>query len=876
MAKASILSGVLFAFVAVVTTANECTFNQTVPMLDWTSLENCYTCSSESFDLGPNVTSLVLTSHNVANLPQINLTLLISLQITETSIREISTSLSLLSSLEYLIIGFNPLLVNINSTAFGALTSLTYIYLHNNRMLSSLPPFLFSNITNMKALLIEYNNISSFSPGVFSQTFSQYSNTEWYPFAPDHSMLFLTINGSSTRRSTIYRPFLSLVGNPFQTIEETVLLEVPRNIPILLSTNSSRINLESCCRLEWLINNNEQVLIFPYTIMCTLRNGSSAYLDELTGQVICPCLFASNATSHTISLPTRQDCINFAQPALLQNNTCSNEPCPDFTRRSSTYARLPPYQCLFQENEEGMGPITVFESKCQSCADPHCRKCPGSVTQCTLCVDGWAVYKASGLCLNPCPVNHYNNGTSCEMCAELACMRCNNRSCSECRFGQYLDPMSDFTCRRSCLLSPIASNGTVCESDVCSASCMNCSVANCANCVNDVNKCVECLPSFFLTATRDQCVAVCPVGFVKSAQSTCVPIPTHSSSSMNLAQMVVPIVLVVVAVLVVVGVLIYRRHFMRRMKDLTERLVTTEAEVTELKNAYEISYSELQLGAVIGSGTYGMVREGVFRGMEVAVKIINRNSAITGALERSEQEFEHEIGFLRRVRHPHVVFFHGCGHTPEHSRFVVTELMKNGSLRTVLSDASASLPWSRRRRFALDAARGMAYIHSLGKMHRDLKSGNLLVGSNNEVKVADFGTAAILQHTSTTGSVTTMPERASMRRTSLVNAQLTREVGTPLWMAPEVLNGLTYTYSADVYSYGMVLWEIATLRWPWEDDPSIVDAHHLRLAILGDKRPEIPPTVPQEFRNLITSCWRTTATERPEFKTIVEDPALLQ
>lgn len=90
------------------------------------------------------------------------------------------------------------------------------------------------------------------------------------------------------------------------------------------------------------------------------------------------------------------------------------------------------------------------------------------------------------------------------------------------------------------------------------------------------------------------------------------------------------------------------------------------------------------------------------------------------------QDFEQEISFMRTLRHPNVVLFFGSGTLSDGSRFLVTELMVNGSLRTVLSDPGRGFTHTEKCRFALQAARGMAHIHSLQKMHRDLKSGAIL------------------------------------------------------------------------------------------------------------------------------------------------------
>ena len=145
-----------------------------------------------------------------------------------------------------------------------------------------------------------------------------------------------------------------------------------------------------------------------------------------------------------------------------------------------------------------------------------------------------------------------------------------------------------------------------------------------------------------------------------------------------------------------------------------------------LKRAWEIDGSELEIGKdIIGKGSYGVVYRGQFHNIDVAVKKIYTEARDNHSLRagKREQEFEQEIEIMQTMRHPNIVVFFGCGRGSDGSRFLVTELLTNGSLRTVLSDTSRSITWQQRLRFALDTARGMDYIHRLHKMHRDLKSG---------------------------------------------------------------------------------------------------------------------------------------------------------
>ncbi len=193
---------------------------------------------------------------------------------------------------------------------------------------------------------------------------------------------------------------------------------------------------------------------------------------------------------------------------------------------------------------------------------------------------------------------------------------------------------------------------------------------------------------------------------------------------------------------------------------------------------------------VIGHGSAGLVIRGTWRGVNVVVKKLKASQHLV----ENSSDFRKEISVMRTIRHPNIVLFFGAGEFDDGVPFLVrsiccnsnytifalanaqvTELMERGSLSEVLK---TPLHWEQKLRFCLDAARGMQHIHSLGYIHRDLKSGNLLVDADMRVKVADFGLARV------TGKARDNDQSAmTAPATSL---SLTQCVGTPLWMAPEV------------------------------------------------------------------------------------------
>lgn len=145
---------------------------------------------------------------------------------------------------------------------------------------------------------------------------------------------------------------------------------------------------------------------------------------------------------------------------------------------------------------------------------------------------------------------------------------------------------------------------------------------------------------------------------------------------------------------------------------------------------------------------------------------------------------------MNKVRHPNVVLLMGICSTPPHLS-IVTEYLARGSMYRLLHHTQISLEFRRRLKMAIDISKGMAYLHSNKPaiVHRDLKSPNLLVDENFTVKICDFGLARIKENT----FVQTINGCA----------------GTPNWMAPEVLRNEKFTEKADVFSMGVILWEVS-------------------------------------------------------------------
>ncbi|XP_046325984.2 mitogen-activated protein kinase kinase kinase 7-like isoform X4 [Haliotis rufescens] len=247
----------------------------------------------------------------------------------------------------------------------------------------------------------------------------------------------------------------------------------------------------------------------------------------------------------------------------------------------------------------------------------------------------------------------------------------------------------------------------------------------------------------------------------------------------------------------------------------------------------EIEFNELTFHEIVGKGAFGVVSRANFRGTDVAVKIIETES--------ERKAFITELKQLSRVSHPNIVKLYGaCTKSPV---CLVMEYAEGGSLYNVLhgSGRQPSYTSAHAMSWALQCARGVAYLHNMrpkALIHRDLKPPNLLLILGGTVlKICDFGTACDIQ------------------------THMTNNKGSAAWMAPEVFEGCNYSEKCDVFSWGIILWEVITRRKPFDEIGG--PAFRIMWAVHNGKRPPPIRNIPKPLDILMQRCWSGNPTERP-------------
>ncbi|EGC38851.1 hypothetical protein DICPUDRAFT_148427 [Dictyostelium purpureum] len=246
---------------------------------------------------------------------------------------------------------------------------------------------------------------------------------------------------------------------------------------------------------------------------------------------------------------------------------------------------------------------------------------------------------------------------------------------------------------------------------------------------------------------------------------------------------------------------------------------------------------------LLGGGAYGKVYKATCRGKKVAVKVPKKQT-----LSESElKSFKNEVDIMRNIFHPNVVLFLGACTKPG-KVMIVSELMQTDLEKYIHSDNPP--PFYQRMKMCLDASLGINWLHGIcNVIHRDLKLANLMISKDKTVKIGDFGFSQVIK----TG--TTLSDQKGPK-------------GTALYMAPEVMMKQEFNEKADVYSFGLILYEMATCE---ELFPEYSEIDPFYDAICNKKiRPIIPSEYPVSLKSLISRCWDHDPNKRPSFNEITQ------
>ncbi|KAK4792082.1 hypothetical protein SAY86_022517 [Trapa natans] len=258
-------------------------------------------------------------------------------------------------------------------------------------------------------------------------------------------------------------------------------------------------------------------------------------------------------------------------------------------------------------------------------------------------------------------------------------------------------------------------------------------------------------------------------------------------------------------------------------------------------------------GELIGCGAFGRVYMGMNldSGELLAVKqvLIAASSVSKEKTQTQIRELEEEVKLLKNLSHPNIVRYLGTARE-EDSLNILLEFVPGGSISSLLGKFG-SFPESVIRMYTKQLLLGLEYLHKNGIMHRDIKGANILVDNKGCIKLADFGASKKVVELATINGAKSMK-------------------GTPYWMAPEVILQTGHSFSADIWSVGCTVIEMATGKPPWSQQYQEVAA----LFHIGTTKshPPIPEHLSDEAKDFLLKCLQKEPHVRPTASEMLQHP----
>ena len=307
----------------------------------------------------------------------------------------------------------------------------------------------------------------------------------------------------------------------------------------------------------------------------------------------------------------------------------------------------------------------------------------------------------------------------------------------------------------------------------------------------------------------------------------------------------------------------------------------TDRRLTRRFYYWECEPASVRKLAALGEGQFGTVHEAEFLGQRVAAKEMKLQPGEEEAAV--EAEFLDELAIMSLFDHPNVVKVYGaCTDARAGATMLLMECCSGGSVGD-LSGQVIQPSIGRCLEIAIDIAQGMDYLHSrlqgVCAMHRDLKPSNILIAGDpmkgGVAKISDFGLVRLLEPES--GGDGQGASTASGRVVDPINEKyyMTAETGSYRFMSPEVFSHASYNHKADLYSYGMILYQMFDKRLPFD----CIEPEEVAQLVLDKARPSFRRllggrqefNIPEPIREIITKCWASRPEARPEFREVAAE-----